>query len=127
MSELFEREPYYGASLEKVLNGHKKPKSAAWHNQHNATPERQQRRKEVAYVGIRQYKKLNRMLHNHAQKLGYTYKSYPVEGSDPALSELNKRQMIQDSAVKDSLFKGDPLVMNSEGTLTVSDSIGVVI
>jgi hypothetical protein len=46
----------------------KKPKSAAWHNQHTATPERQQRRKEVAYMGIRQYKKLNRALRAYAQQ-----------------------------------------------------------
>ena len=112
-----------GEVKENILPPIQKAKSPAWHNQHYATPERQLKRKEMAYIGKRQYKKLKFALelrkshrdykapHNGPDGDPYTYITYPVEGS----------------AVKGSIFKGDPLVMKSEGILTVSDTVGMVI
>ena len=70
--------------------------------QHYATPERQLKRREMAYIGKRQYKKLKfavelrksyqdyKAPHNGPDGDPYTYITYPVEGADPFLSELHK-------------------------------------
>lgn len=73
--------------------------------QHYATPERQLKRREMAYIGKRQYKKLKfavelrkshrdyKAPHNGPDGDPYTYITYPVEGSTPRLNALNEQSM----------------------------------
>lgn len=92
--------------------------------QHIATPERQQRRRDMKLIGKRQYKKISFALkiraldkerpkrvipHNGPDGDPYTYITYPVEGSDPMLNEMINVLMtpLEASGISTSSTKGE--------------------